>query len=482
MRKVMGAQKSNLVFQHLLEAIILTTLAMVIGILITETFMPWVNTTYSVDIGINYFDGVTLPVLILFSLGLGLFSGSFPAFALSNFKILDSLKGGFGSTVKGNMARNLLVIFQFTLSIVLIIGTLIVASQINFMKNTSLAFEKENLLVIPVGEQDFPDREDGRMRLETFRNELQNHSNILSISNSRHVPGRWSGSNTFVRPEGWEGDPLRMRYTYHDQQFFDTYGIKMSQGDGFLPDEEGDQRGSVVLNQAAMKAFGWENFENKMIVLGDNKINVVGVINDFNYETLQNEIAPILHFHRAPSNGVHSFITTRINPADMNGVLAFVEEKWAILDEDRPFSYFFVEDDMAAMYQNEDRLLKMVALFSGISIFIGCLGLFGLSAFLIEKRRKEIGIRKVLGASVSQIAFMITHRFNKLIMISFLIAAPASWLLMEQWLTGFAYHVDVQVSVFVITLLLTVLVGWFTVGFKSLQAALADPVNSIKEE
>lgn len=481
MRKVLGAAKSQVAMQFFSEAILISFMALIMGLLLAEAVLPFINGLFEMDLQIPYSEPVVIPGLILFGLLLGLLSGSYPSFFLANFKILESLNNTFNKKFSGLRVRNVLVVFQFVISILLIVGTLTIARQINYVKSADLAFNKDNLVVVPIAERDFEDQEEARLKLATFRDELSKYPAVRSITSSRHVPGRWSGSNLFVRPEGWEGDPMRMRYTYMDASFFDSYEITLKEGKGFLPDSEGDQRESVVLNEAALRAFGWTDIENKNLVIGDRKIKVVGLIEDFNYETLRSEIAPILHFHRVPSNAAHRYLTLRTDSENLAETLAFVNEKWQILDPSRPFDYFFVAEDFRELYSNEDRLLAMVKIFAFLSIFISCLGLFGLLSFTLDKRKKEIGIRKILGASTARLAALITNEFTRLIIISFVIACPLAYYFMNDWLSDFAYHIEVGWQVFALTLLLTTGLALITISFKTVKAANANPVDSIYE-
>jgi putative ABC transport system permease protein len=483
MRKVLGAARSQLVTQFMFEAIIMSLAGLILGVLIAEVTLPFMYTLFDMQLVIPYFsEPMTIPALLLFGLGVGILAGSYPAFFLSGFPVLESLGSSFSRRFAGLGVRNGLVVVQFAISVVLIVGALTISEQIGFMKDTELSFNKENLLVIPVNERDFEDREEARIKLATFRTELASYNGISHITSSRHVPGRWSGSNLFVRPEGWEGDPLRMRYTYMDANFFDSYQVDMIEGPGFLPDSEGDQRLSVVLNQAALKAFGWEDIESKSIVLGGRKVAVVGMISDFNYESLRNEVDPILHFHRVPSNAAHRYMTVRTSRLNLNNTLAFIESKWNILDHSRPFSYFFIDDDMAELYANEDRMLTMVKIFSFLSIFISCLGLYGLLSFILDKRRKEIGIKRVLGASIAGITISISNEFSRLVIISVVIATPVAYLAINDWLEEFAYRIDLGWSVFLLTLVLSLGLAWSTVAFKAIRAASANPALSIRDE
>ncbi len=485
MRKVMGAQRKQLIAQFLSEAVLMTTTALILGVLAAEMTLPRINEMFAMQLEIPYLDEpISIVILLAFGLVVGFLSGSYPAFYLSNFKILSAIKGLFSKGGGVNL-RNSLVVLQFTLSIMLIIGTMVIADQIKYMKGADLAFNKDNLMVIPVSAGDFEDTEGAQERIQTFRNEISRHNSVVATTTSRHVPGRWSGSNAFVRPEGFEGNPLRMRFTYLDAEFFNTYQISLIEGPGFLPDTEGDQRQKVVINQAAMKAFGWETITDKALVLGSSgrfRVEVVGLIEDFNYETLQAEVAPILHFHRVPTNGTHRYITLRTSSDQFSETLEFIESKWDVLGATRDFEYFFVDDDMAQMYALEDRLLTMVSIFSILSIFVTCLGLFGLSSFIIEKRRKEIGIRKVLGASSTGIAILISSNFSKLVIVSFILAAPLAYIIMNQWLDGFAFHTSVSWTVFALAIIVSLGISWLTVSIKSLKAAIANPVDTIREE
>jgi putative ABC transport system permease protein len=485
-RKIMGALKNQLIYQFLSEALLMTFISLVIAILFAEMIIPTINVLFDISLALDYFgNSYTIPILLGFGIGLGLLSGSYPAFFLSNFRIIESIKGNLKTKFGKFNLRNVLVVLQFTISIMLIIGTLIITGQINYMKTTNHAFNKVNLIVIPISGGDFEDEEGAQQKIDAFRIEVSKYNTVSSVTTSRHVPGRWSGSNTFVRPDGFEGNPMRMRYTYMDAGFFDTFEIELMAGEGFLPDTEGDQRQSVVINVAAMKAFGWDNIENKALAMGSSgrqKVNVVGLINDFNYESLRDEVQPILHFHRVPTNGTHRYITIRTSNQNFNETLSFIKDKWRVLKTNREFDYFFVEDDMKEMYANEDRLLKMVTVFSLLSIFVSCLGLFGLSSYIIDRRRKEIGIRKVLGASSIRISVLISNSFTKLVIIAFIIAAPIAYFLMTRWLEDFAYKITIGAGVFLLAIGLSVVIAWMTVSIKSMQAAIANPVDSIRDE
>lgn len=481
MRKVLGSRKGQLFSQFMIESIFMSILSMFLGVVLAITISPIVNELVGIESSvIDPLNIGSIAILLGFALVLGFLSGLYPAVHLSGFSILPALKGDVKSTGR---FRNVLVITQFALSILLIAGTFVILSQISFMKNADQGFDKSNLMVIPISSDDFEDQDEADVRLETFRNEINQFHSVVSTSTSTHIPTRWSGSNTFVRPEGWDGDPLRMRLTYHDTQFIDAYGIDLIQGPGFLPDSAGNQRESVILNEAAMDAFGFDQYTgNEAIMIGENRIDVVGVIKDFNFETLRNDVDPILHFHRIPANRVHNYITVKYNEDSQREVIDYISSKWGDLSSALPFQYFFIEDEIAGMYEAETRMFNMVSLFTGVSLFVACLGLFGLTSFMIEKRKKEIGIRKVLGARPSQIVGLLSSHFVKLVLISFVIAVPISIYMMNQWLEDFANAISIQPWVYAVALLLSGGIGILTLGFRSISAAYMDPVESIKDE
>ena len=480
MRKVMGSNQSQLIIHFMGETLLTTYIALLLGVLSAKITIPWLNSLFDMGITLDLLQPSTFGMLAGFATVLGIISGLYPAFFISRFPILNSLKSMVVSG--GGTLRKSLVIVQFALSTSLIIVALIVWKQLSYMVNADLSYNHDQLVVIPVSSRNFEDRDDASVRIQSYRNEISKYSSILASSTSTHVPTQWSGSNTFVRPTGWEGDPLRMRYTYHDAEFFNTYDIEMLDGKGFLPDSAGNQRGSVVLNEAAAKAFGFEDSHEKTIQIGDNEIEVVGIIRDFNFETLRDEITPILHFHRIPSNGVHQYITVRINPQQVNESLDFLAGKWSMVSETDSFEYFFLEDGLKEMYAAEDRLLKMVGSFSLVTIFIACLGLYGLSSFMIEKRKKEMGIRKVLGASAMQVFYATAGKFALFIGGGFAFAIPLGYYLSNEWLLAFAYKVSVGADIYAIALIGTLLVGMITISYKSMMTASMNPVDTLKEE
>lgn len=481
MRKVFGAQRAQLVQQFLYESIIMGLIALCLSVLATKLMLPVINQYFELDLSLNLGSPAVCLVLLLASIGLGILAGIFPSIILSGLRIQRGLKS-FG-TDKARM-RNILVTVQFGLSMVLVITMLVIGKQLSYMKTSDMGFDPHNQLIIPISVNDFAETDSAQARLESFKDIISKHSAIKSISSSRHVPFNWSGSNVFVRPEGWQGAPLRMRYTFHDADFLSTYHIPMLEGPGFKDDSFGDQRESVIINEAAMRAFGWNNINNKSILIGDQRIEVVGLIKDFNFETLQNEIAPTLHFHRSPSNRTHRYITANIAGGNKQEVVDFIKSKWPILDasESLPFNYYFLDEAIDRVYQSEDRLLTMIKAFASITLVIACMGLYGLSSFVMERKKKEIGIRKVLGAGVARITILFFRRYLFLVLMGFAFAAPVSYYVMNLWLSGYARHTAVGADVLLASLFSILFTSLATVSFKILQVATKNPATVIRED
>ena len=479
LRKVLGAYQSQLKTQFMAEAVVMSTIATLMGVVMVLITLPYFNHLFDVAISIDLFGwtpfvGGVVALIVL----LALLSGSYPAFYLSSIRVLDVLKQRMSFGKSANL-RNVLVIVQFTIAVFLISATLLVKNQIMYMSDKDMGFDTEEMLIISASARDFTNREEGITRLNTFKNELKNKSYIKDLSISRSVPTEWSRSFTFVKPDGWNGDPLRMSYTYVDANFFDTYGITLISGDSFLADSEGDQRTSVILNQAAMKAF---EVENNVIKIGDHRINVIGVVDDFHFESLQNKIEPTLIFHRTAQHPVHRFISCKIDMTNIDSELGEIQNMWSELGATTSFEYTFLNARINQLYESESRFLGLISLFTVISIIIASMGLYGLTLFIIQKRQKEISIRKVLGAEISGLLQLIFKEFALWIGIAFIIGVPLVIYFINEWVSDFYYQSDFSWLTIVETLIIMCALVIFTVGYQSLKATKANPVNYLKDE
>lgn len=483
LRKVLGAFQSQLRSQFLTEAMVMAMIATLFGLVIVLLTTSYFNDYFNVEVSLLAFGiGEIIGYAIALIFILGLLSGSYPALYLSSIGILEVMRQKIG--LSGSLFRNTLVIVQFSIALFLIASTIIVRNQIRYMTTKEMGFESEGVMVISTSPADFLDREIGANKINTFKTELAGKSYVKGLSMSRSVPTFWTGSFTFVTPDEWTGDPLRMRYTYMDARFIDLYDIPLKYGTGFLPDTEGDQRNSVILNEAAMRAFQFNPEEQNVIKLGrDFRLNVVGVTEDFHFETLQNEVAPTLMMHRIADNPVaHRFISVKMDLTNLPDRIEEIENLWNSLGATQEFTYNFIDDNVQNLYEAEERYLGMVTLFSIISIIVACMGLYGLTLFIIEKRSKEISIRKVLGAEIHTILRLIFGDFTRWVMIAFIISVPLAVYFITDWLERYHYRISISWITFGLALLIVLALVVLTVGYQSLMAASSNPVKHLKDE
>lgn len=492
MRKALGGQRNQLILQFLSEFIMIVFIALMAGICIAELLLPAFNNLYDLQLSLNIFENVqALSILAAGGILLGLISGSYPAFFLSKFSSSEVLRGQFSKKPGGFTLRRILVTTQFVVTIVIIISTLIMRDQVQFMKNANLGLQKENIIAIERSANDFEDEEQAMLRLNTFKDEIRNHRNVVSVASSRAMPGQQFSFNSFLfaRPsaDGWSAEsPLRMRWTTVDNQFFNLYDIDLVEGRMFREGSEADIESSVIINRAAMEDFGWETAVGKEVGLGSSgseKMNVVGVVENYNYQSLENEVGPIMHFYRPSESASQNVISVRIADNDIKGTLTFIESQWQnIVDAEMPIIYFFVDDQFDQMYQTQDRLVTVAGAFSVLAIVIAALGLLGLASLMVNQRTKEIGIRKVLGASVAEIIVLISKNYMLLVIVGFLIAVPVTWYLMNNWIQDFAYRTDLRTEVFLIGGIAAFIVALITVAAQAFKASLLNPADSLRSE
>lgn len=490
MRKALGGQRSQLILQFLSESVLIVFIALLVGVCIAELLLPAFNNLYDLQLSLNILENVQA-LLILGAGGilLGLISGSYPAFFLSKFSSSEVLRGQFSKKPGGFTLRRILVTTQFAVTIVIIISTLIMRDQIEFMKNADLGLQKENIIAIERSADDFEDEEQAANRLNTFKDEIRNHRNVISVASSRAMPGQQFSFNSFLfaRPEGWTDEsPLRMRWTIVDHEFFNLYDIDLIEGRSFREGSETDIESGVIINEAAMEDFGWKTAIGKTVGLGSSgseKMNVIGVIENYNYQSLESEVAPILHFYRPSDSGSLSVISVRISDNDVNSTLVSIESEWEnIVDAEMPINYFFVDQQFEQMYETQDRLVTIAGAFSILAIIIAALGLLGLASLMVKQRTQEIGIRKVLGASVSEIIILISRNYMLLVITGFFVAVPIAWILMSNWIQDFAYRTDLQIGVFLIGGFAALIIALVTVSAQAFKAALLNPVESLRSE
>lgn len=484
MRKVLGARRRQLVYQFIGESTILSLVSLGLGFLLVLAVLPVFNNLYGLELSLDLVGQPYLPAsLLLLGIGVGVLAGAYPALYVSQFKPIRSLRGALKSSKGGIELRRGLVITQFALAIGLIALTLVMRSQLTFLHDAELKFDSENVVVIPVQAADFDDPEAAATRIVTFEEEVRRSPDVLSVSAASHAPGRWSGWFTFAQPEGWgEQDPLRVRMSYVDAEYFDTYGIQLIEGRTFDAARATDVERSVIINEAALRSFGWESAAGKTVRRGDTDYDVVGVAGNYHFESLREEIAPVLHFYRPPENGVHNFVAIRVRPGRAQAALGPIAAAWSRVDAGRELPYEFADRTFAQLYEQEQRLISVTGAFTMLAILIACLGLMGLASWSVTQRVKEVGIRKVLGASSGAIVMMLSKDFVRLVLIALVVAIPLAYVLAGRWLDDFAYRIDLEPWTFALAGGAALFIAIVTVSAMALRAALTDPVNTLRYE
>ena len=476
-RKVLGSLKLELVRQFLLESVLITGIALLIAIVLLYLALPVFNNLANQNLTVSITEHPFLiPALLLFVLIIGIMAGSYPAFYLSSFKPVAVLKGKFTSGKKTIGLRSGLVVFQFLISIILIVSTTVVYKQLSYIQHKKLGYNKDQVLILPAW---MLGKNSG-----VFREQLLNDPRVASISNSGYLPaGPSDGNNFFVYPgENPHQVVKTLRYEV-DENYIPTLGIELLTGRNFSKNFATDSFG-VVLNETAAKIFGWgANAMGHTISTTDKSgktisYQVIGIVKDFHFKSLHELISPLVMV-LAPNPGM---MVVKLKTSDVAGVLATVKKRWTDLGSEEPFTYSFLDDRFNNTYQSEQKIGWILAIFAGLTIFVACLGLFGLAKFTAEQRTKEIGIRKVLGASVAGIVNLLSIDFLKLVLAAFIIASPIAWYIMNKWLQDFAYRINITAWVFVLAALLAVVITIITVSFQAMKAAVANPVKSLRTE
>jgi len=486
-RKVLGSLRFHLIGQFLLESTLLTIAAFIVAIGIAYAVLPSFSDLAGKHLELPLGSPTFYLMMLALALVVGVVAGAYPSFFLSAFKPVNVLKGKLAVGMKSGLIRSGLVVFQFTISIFLIVGTITIYRQLNYVQQKKIGFNKNQVIVV---------KEANAMgkQLESFKNEMLRDNRILSatISGSLPVSGTDRNSSSFW-PMGKTPDQYNMvglQSFYVDYDYIETLGIEIKEGRDFSRNFVSDSTG-VIINEAAAQAFNiasspiGQEIQTFRMLPGNvpdkeryNTFTVVGVVKDFHFESLRNNIEPLALFLEK-SNGLISF---RFQAENVDEIVSVLEEKWKQLAPSQPFEYSFLDDDFSKMYSSEQRLGYIFSIFAILAIIIACLGLFALSAFTAEQRTKEIGIRKVLGATVGSIVFLLSKEYGKLIFIAFVIAAPLSWFAVKWWLEGYTYKTEIGLIIYVLAGIFSFLVAWLTMGYQSVKAASSNPVNSLRSE
>lgn len=476
-RKVLGTGRNQLKLQFLTESFIVVLISLMLAIAIVFLVLPAFNQIAGKAIAFNMLSSpYFITLLILLPFVVGLLAGAYPAFFLSSFKPVDVLKGKLGLGNKNGNLRNALVVFQFFTSIILIIGTIIVYNQLNFIQSKNLGYNKEEVLII-----------NGTYALnqnvDAFKNEILQMKGVTSGTLSGFIPVTASSrsDNIFSKEAVQNAESsLRMQIWKIDYDYLNTFGMKLVKGRNFSPDFGSDSTG-IIINEAAAKLLGYENPIGEKIYNTDQAVTtytVVGVVADFNYDSLHQAVGP-LAMKLGSSPSLASF---KVQTAQVQNLINQIEEKWKVMAPEIPFSYRFLDESFNDMYANEQRVGKLAIVFSMLAILIAALGLFGLTTFMAEQRTKEIGVRKVLGASIIDLVTLFTKDFLILILVAALIAFPVAWWMMHNWLQDFVYRVNVSWWAFALALGITLFIAIATISYQAVKAALMNPAKSLRTE
>jgi len=475
-RKVMGSVKKQLIVQFLSESVLFTFFSMLLSYVLIFLLLPYFNQLANKNISFDFFLNYKLILAVLLvSFIAGILAGIYPAFFLSSFNTIRVLKGASMQGSQKKPLRSSLIVFQFFVSTALIIATVIIYQQLHYMQNKKLGYDKDQVLFLP----------DARLLGKdqtAFKQQLLQDNRVVSASISRSIPGGqiMDGTEIYPKNENSNGTEIHASISHVDYDYLHTLGIQILKGRNFSKDFPTDSSG-IVINEAAVQQLGWtnENAVGKTIVRsGQEEFKVVGVVADFNYASLKQKIAPLMMMLGRNFGG----LIIKINTRDVKGFLADLKKQWNSFNPAGPLEYNFLDEKFAALYASEQRTKQIFSAFAVLAIIIASLGLFGLSAFVIEQRAREIGIRKVLGASVQQVLLLVSKEFLLLVGIAFIISVPVTWWAMHEWLKDFAYRINIGTGVFVAAGLAAILIAFFTISFQAIRAAIANPVKSLRTE
>jgi putative ABC transport system permease protein len=478
-RKVLGSEKKALIGQFLTESTLIAVLALFMGLFFVWFSLGWFNDISGKDM---FMSSLLSPKFLIFILVLpfivGGLAGTYPAFFLSSFQPIKVLKGKLSSGKKKNTLRNFLVVFQFATSMILIVGTIVIYKQLNHIQNSNIGFNKEQVLVVSNSGL-------SRETRQSLKNEIKQLAEVKSASFAGYLPvGSSSRSDTTFSTESvmTESNGFNMQYWNIDYEYLETIGMEMKSGRNFSREFGSDSTG-IILNETAVKLAGYQNPIGKKLYTTDGNNNlkvstIIGVVKNFNFASLRENVGGLSF-----KLGNNSWETAyRFNTTDISGLLSTIENKYKAAAPGMPFKYEFLDQAFDDMYRQERRVGTVALSFALLAIIIACLGLFGLATYIAEQRTKEIGIRKVLGASVTNIVKMLSTDFVKLVMLAFIIATPIAWWFMNKWLQDFAFRIDLNWLTFVVTGFVALVVALITLSFQAIRAAIANPVNALRSE
>ncbi len=475
-RKVLGSSRTQLIQQFLTESVLLCFIAVILAAVIVEYTLPWFNELTGKQLSLDPGSILTLPALLVFTLLLGIAAGLYPALLLSSFKPVSILKSNRVTGNRSGTLRKGLVVFQFATSIILFVGTFVIYSQMQYIKNKNLGFNKDQVLVIKnvedLGKQQF-----------AFTNTIKGNSNIIDASLSAGLPDHRLTAEVF-RKEGTDDENETIVYLPVDYNFLNTYQFKIKEGRFFDRNISTDSS-AIILNEAAVRKLKYNDPLNKRLLynLGENQtasLKIIGVVKDFHIQPLKDEIRPAAFV--LLNEAAADFLSVKISTHNISETIRYLSEEWKKFGQLKPLEYSFFDEYFAQEYKSEIQSEKVFTIFAILAIVIACLGLFGLAAFTAEQRTKEIGIRKVLGASITDIVTMLSKEFLILVAIANLAAWPAAYFIMKNWLSDYAYKTKLGVDIFLLAGIAVLAIALLTVSYQAIKSAVANPVKSLKYE
>jgi putative ABC transport system permease protein len=485
-RKVMGSVRSQLVKQFLTEAFVLSAIGVGGALLIMQLSLPLFNSLIDKKLVLS-FDPLSVGVLVLLTAVVGLLAGLYPAFVLSSFNPVVVMKGKFTGSNRGKWIRNGLVVFQFWISIVLMIGTLVIGKQMNYMQEKSLGFDKEQVLVVERGF--FLNRQ----QASTFIDEINALPEVERASGAFALPGREDNFfGAFFQPEG-SSEVLTVKSMVVSDGLLETLGVEFVDGKSFAIETQDSL--SILINETAARILGYDDPIGRKLTFsnqgpdGNNILipyTITGIVKDFNFMSLRDQVTPLVIQSNEtfpPDNPGQAYFAARIKAGQIPSAIRSVEAKWKQIAPDQAFRYTFLNEDLKQLYLAEQQAGRLFSVFAGLALVVACIGLFALSAYITSLRTKEIGVRKVLGASVSSVVVLLSKDFTKMIVVAYLLAVPLAWYVMEHWwLQNFAYRIQISAWIILTSGVVALVIAWLTVSYQSIKAATSDPVKSLRYE
>jgi putative ABC transport system permease protein len=475
-RKVVGSTHGQLIRQFLSESVCVSFIAILMAVIIVQLFLPVFNSLVGKKFSAAYFQNLSsILAIVLGALVIGTVAGSYPAFFMASLRPVVVLKGKMQSSIKGRTFRDILVVFQFCVSIILLLGTTVIYGQLHYLRNKELGFEKEHVVVIQRAEK-------LGQQQQAFKNRLKQNPDVLNVTFTDSLPQMLLEAKVFQKEGEGSNQNNTLITVSADHEFVETYGLHILEGRHFEQDRSSDST-AIILNEAAVNALDIQDpLEKRLIRVGLKRkpMDIIGIINDFHMESLHVKIGPIAVILLGERPGV--LLSVRVRPGNLQNTLNYLKTQWNQFTNNQPFEYVFFDDQFDSIYKSEIQAGKLITAFACLAIFIACLGLLGLASFTAGQRTKEIGIRKVLGASVAGIFFLLNKDFINRVLIANLIAWPLAYYAMNKWLQNFAYRISINIWMFLASAAAALIIALLTVSYQSVKSALGNPVDSLRYE